>query len=130
MKTDNELIAEFMGAEFVNDDLDNFPNGYYINHREMLPSWFDYDNSWDWLMPVVEKIRTLEYSNALYGGNWTDMIFDETCVICEFPQAYFGDKGKIVNRCSEIIACQSGNTMIEATYKAVVEFIKWYNQYK
>lgn len=60
MKNDNELIAEFMGFKYYAD---------YGHHRDVYyeeavidpadpdfvqsPHW---NESWDWLMPVVEKI--------------------------------------------------------------------------
>jgi len=53
---DNKLIAEFMGSNL---------NG--------LESWqyeeeLQYHTSWDWLMPVVEKIYQLD-SNADFFGS-------------------------------------------------------------
>lgn len=51
-KTENGLIAEFMGGKY-------FPNGIYSAWRfpdGSRPSVLAYHKSWDWLMPVVEKI--------------------------------------------------------------------------
>jgi rubrerythrin len=42
---DNILIAEFMGVDYV--DIDT-----YLETNKELP----YHTSWDWLMPVAEKI--------------------------------------------------------------------------
>lgn len=59
MKTDNEIIAEFMGANFVNDAPTEFPNGYYFwpnGDWGGIPELV-YNESWDLLMPVVEKIE-------------------------------------------------------------------------
>lgn len=49
MKTDNELIAEFMGLTPTEKE--------YLN----LGTWYDmkFDTSWDWLMPVIKKISGL-----------------------------------------------------------------------
>ncbi len=81
MKADNELIAEFMGYRPAVEDIS-------INA---------YDTSWDWLMPVVEKIEGLGY----------------------FYSDSDGERIQVTNI--------QGKSKIEATYKAVVEFIKWYN---
>jgi len=104
MKTDNELIAEFMGFECYES------NGYrnYIfeedNHRTHVDLWYDKD--WNWLMPVVEKIEYIPISDDV-NVRWDVCIYMKTCTI--------GMKGTV------------GTTKLEATYKAVVEFIKWYN---
>jgi hypothetical protein len=67
---DNKLIAEFMGAkpivlgnsteyemygvvECINDGVDE---KHFFIADEM-----DYHTSWDWLMPVVEKIMTMSF---------------------------------------------------------------------
>ena len=47
---DNKLIAEFMGL--VVSDSDNYTSELHTNVDVDLK----YHTSWDWLMPVVEKI--------------------------------------------------------------------------
>jgi len=109
MKTDNELIAEFMGIPVnhqygleVQLPLDNpSKNGYWT--RPM------YEESWDWLMPVVEKIETLGYF----------------CMINKWTSVYTGSDGERIQ-----VTTVEGKSKIQNTYKAVVEFIKWYNQQK
>lgn len=54
---DNKLIAEFMGAE--PDKKTFFRTGKEV---------YFYHTSWDWLMPVVEKIYQLD-SNADFFGS-------------------------------------------------------------
>jgi hypothetical protein len=82
VKSDSELIAEFMG-------------------------WSDLGNKgvqWYWLMPVVEEIEGISSTQV--------NIYTNHCRIAH--------KG---------VDFESlGSTKIEATYKAVVEFIKWHNQ--
>ena len=49
----NKLVAEFMGCIYNNDF-------YYDNDPNMYPEGIEgskYHSSWDWLMPVVEKIE-------------------------------------------------------------------------
>lgn len=66
MKTDNELIAEFMGAIRDNGNAPIYlmpkPIGKFPAHIYKLRE-MEFDTSWDWLMPVVETIAQyrLEY---------------------------------------------------------------------
>lgn len=85
----NKLIASFMGDTKRNLELDPNVSGYH------------YHNSFDWLMPVVNKIR------SLYNAT-VDVPFDIVDVIAE--------------------GCIEAN--IIQVYTGVVEFIKWYNQNK
>jgi len=74
---------------------------FYLNPDELL-----YDTSWDWLMPVVEKITVLstqDYESDIYGE-------------------YMG-RFEIIDDCF-----MSAN--IEVIYKTIIEFIKWYNKNK
>ena len=54
----NKLIAEFMGLSikegvcYYTDEDDMFPMGI-----EVEEPYLPYDDSWDWLMPVVERIE-------------------------------------------------------------------------
>ena len=57
-KTDNELIAEFMGHDTYES------NGYimvrYSDNNERTLQDTHYHTSWDWLMPVVGKISDIK----------------------------------------------------------------------
>ena len=114
----NKLIAEFMGTP--NSIGGNIPFIYEIGEplpfssiictnenildeilrevdefgSELTPYITWYHNSWDWLMPVVEKILII--SNELNNIEKFSVITDQVPYINE-------------------------------VYKAVVEFIKWYN---
>ena len=91
MKTDNQLIAEFMGD----------------NRSRRL-----YRTSWDWLMPVVEKIE------KLYSVNFPP----------DFVQRLLsGEKEIIDHQYMDVIALPLA-TPISEVYDNVVIFIKWYNQ--
>ena len=99
---DNKLIAEFMGWEYDEDN-----DWYFTPHRvevgediydnEVPAELFEFNTSWDWLMPVITNI--LEKCSEL------DDMERYHCIIDQIPQ-------------------------IDHTYKAVVEFIKWYNKNK
>jgi hypothetical protein len=61
MKTENELIAEFMpkSGVFYLDPT----NGITLCEIEDLK----YHSSWDWLMPAVSKVNTLFDEDSLHG---------------------------------------------------------------
>ena len=98
MKKEDTLISEFMGFKH---------NGVYFAHMAVGHKVY-YHSSWDWLMPVVEKIETIGEDGGGYflssRGNHASygMFF---CIIV-------------------------GESKIDAAYKATVEFIKWYNEQK
>ena len=48
----SELIAEFMGVVFHDDE-----NQYYNADGLHIGNTLQYYTSWDWLMPVVQKIK-------------------------------------------------------------------------
>jgi len=97
----NKIIAEFMGYPDLGTEGDFT---YLKYHRE-----------WNWLMPVVEKINSLKCKdNGYYGVE----IFPNAVRIED------GDSNEIVllNQTNE-----SFETLKQAIYQAVVEFIKEYN---
>lgn len=65
----NKLICKFLNWEFYEDDETvKCPNLYPIYHKEdeRQSGWIsesldslEFNSRWDWLMPVVEKIRDL-----------------------------------------------------------------------
>jgi len=81
----NKLIAEFMGYVYVDSPKNELP---------------PYHLSWDWLMPVVQKIESLGYVFTIQGGK--------------------AEHGEMVSKSQCFIA----EDKLSSTYKAVVEFIK------
>jgi hypothetical protein len=55
---DNKVIAEFMGVVFHDDE-----NQYYNADGLHIGNTLQYRTSWDWLMPVIEKIYQLGLDN-------------------------------------------------------------------
>jgi hypothetical protein len=156
MKEENKLIAEFMGFKPINmttqccscrteltvgSDI-RYTKNYdaYCNNGEcsdsistigsttIEPCWFDgdddivnedelcYDTSWNWLMPVVKRIRGIEEGMLVEridfmpnDGVAIHIIGRDSIIVDANPNIY-GDR--------------------DAAYKAVVEFIKWYNENK
>lgn len=121
----NELIAEFM--EFKFNATDSFGNNNYklpdVYRTFLNCSHFDnlhFDKSWDWLIPVVEKIETLQLPQSIvsYTNSIEVMIYSNECSI-----EYSGyQAGTIVSTHED--------TKIKAVYKAIVEFINYYNKLK
>ena len=107
----NKLIAEFIGLEKCTDPEHSKSPCYYIPSIQVYAtdedSYHDlkYHSSWDWLMPVVEKI------NRIKGH---DIIIYKTTVH--------------VNDDSQILLETTNNvSIINAVWDAVVQFIQWYN---
>ena len=102
----NKLIASFMD---VDDSIPHDHQGIYLYH-----------SSWDWLMPVVEKIeatKILDYNIRV--------TIDSTRTIISVT--HFG-KGSIKTFYKGIY--EDSDDKITRTYKVIIEFIKWYNQNK
>ena len=95
IRENNKLIAEFMIVDQIDVDT-------WLDKNEEL----NYNSSWDWLMPVVEKIESLD-------------------IVCfEKNLQEEGDYQALFTKGEDIFICHYADTSIEATYKAVVEFIK------
>ena len=56
---ENKLIAEFMGVVFHDDE-----NQYYSSDGMYIDDTLKYHTSWNWLMPVIEKIG-IDYFHTL-----------------------------------------------------------------
>ena len=113
----NKLIAEFMECFYSETFEGLLPNHWVNKNGEPLTSYLDtelkYHTSWDWLMPVVDKIEKygiIEISYALVS----------TCRICVIG-------GKTENAFNIINDNNGALNPIIAVYSSVVEFIKWYN---
>lgn len=147
----NKLIAEFMefheaivrSHKGVKYDY-NIPNGFELikeTETTIESQWCEilmeqdycmvedlkFHSSWDWLMPVVEKIETIElegshiiegepYHNVNFGvfikpDNTHINLYGDMTVWEQFIEPKFDGLGRL-----------------SATYNAVIEFIKWYNQ--
>jgi hypothetical protein len=108
---DNKLIAEFMGVKSY--EASGYTNFVYSedNHRTEVD--LAYHDSWDWLMPVVEKIECTKTDDE----DNSDSFFN---VMIEVFECNINGR--------DICICENGNTKLEATYRAVVEFIKDINK--
>jgi hypothetical protein len=138
----NKLIAEFMGwrPSVIEGGIKlyYFPNsetGEYTDtcKQESLYA-MEYHKSWNWLMPVVEKVETTEY--PLPEKYRRGFLKDETAYHIEIDTLY--DPREEFKGWTGSVLFVHGNpifdpgirfkTKIEAMYNAVVGFIAWYNE--
>tara|TARA_R100000353_G_C6477364_1_gene188175 strand:+ start:145 stop:486 length:342 start_codon:yes stop_codon:yes gene_type:complete len=103
----NKLIAEFMKWKKVNAGL----VGYETPHSVALiqPSEMLFRKSWDWLMPVIEKIEKLGYT---FEKNY---------------QRVDKDWQSLIVKGNDILYQEFNNDSLKSSYYVVVEFIKFYN---
>ena len=105
----NKLIAEFMGGLFKSNKFTINDGWVWLPFENMCKiTSLRYNSSWDWLMPVIEKIES-------FGYRW------EVGMSTTSPYHYC----KIWS-----IGSIEGISSSDAIYGAVIKFIKWYNQNK
>lgn len=149
----NKLIAEFMGFKSTNGCVRHESGKYYDYHAMsnfscikeqeiyvesetglglveqdfLFVSDLQFNSSWNWLMPCVEKIESMMYGVSNSAELWYD---DEEDVV---------DKNRIQYVCiisdkySRIVVNSANyfperDSKITATWYAVVEFIKLHNK--
>jgi hypothetical protein len=134
----NKLIATFLGYTFypwskkeVSKAIDingwrkerynpfkhgKFRSGINSVHLAYRHDDLEFHTSWDWLMPVVEKIESLGFGVNILVSNTISIINMGWEQNIKLPY-------KILNTYPH-------DSKFEAVYKAVIEFIKWYNQNK
>lgn len=113
----NKIIAEFMGYDFsaLSISYEYFDrNGtleWETRYRKPTVDDLEYHSSFDWLMPVVDKIESID--SCTYE------------VMLKYAIAFVCDKGLHGN---PPVVRAIGSTRIETAYNLVVKFIQWYNQ--
>lgn len=116
----NRLIADFIkmtvdddGIVYVDDKFfDELEDNYY-EESDFPYNEYLFHKSWNWLMPVVEKIESLEFGEHEY---FTVNIVG-------------GNNSYIESSTGELITEIMGRdrSKIFTVWTAVIEFIKWYN---
>lgn len=103
----NKLIAEFMGFK-------KLPNGtlrcseLYGGNTICEDDTVLFQTSWDWLIPVVEKISHLETVQCFN--------IESSRILIKTYESY------------KLEFWVNGFEKIEAVYESVLDFIKWYNK--
>lgn len=136
MKTDNELIAEFMGFSKCETPDDTF---WKENGEECtIHSWdfhsfgLKFDSSWDWLMPVVEKIHKSKTYITWYSKEPVGVDISIHPNACSFDLPDTSQGYDYVDGCYQAPSLFCYNAMLQkdmitCVYKCCIEFIKWYN---
>lgn len=130
IEENNKLIAQFQFPRWVKPTMENdIPldisicnNDYAICLFLMTDNYLKlaYHSDWSYLMPVVEKIETdTPFSNNLYKAIGYTVIIDGKS--CKIEEDSYTPIVHIIDNESE---------KINIVYRAVVEFIKWYNKKK
>lgn len=110
----NKLIAEFMNFRWIEEDANWYvPTDEYSKFGASFKvDDLKFHKSWDWLMPVVEKIGDIEgCCFELHEGN------NHVAQIWYCPKPY-----------DLTVFSEKDNTLINNTWEVIVEFIQWYNK--
>jgi len=122
MKKNEILEGNKMISRFASESKEPYRNeGDFVSYIGCNgeEGYFDYEDmqyhtSWNWLMPVVEKIENIKDSENNYAFSFD--IGRDFCVI------FHNDLTQ-----NTITAKSEHNNKIKSVWLAVVEFIKWYN---
>jgi hypothetical protein len=106
---DNISIGEFIGMQQT--DLGWFDNDEVLHLSDNTFDLLLFDKSWDWLMPVVEKINSISINSKVISVE-------------------IHDKYVMIKHGFTLLIDVEGDTMFDAVYESVVAFIKWYNENK
>jgi hypothetical protein len=103
----NKLIAEFMNEEIGFADTSK-PCILIDN----VWSPIKYHKSWDWLMPVVQKIDSMEYNVVMsrISVNINPILEDNKPIVS--------------------FVCGDIEQKLSLLHESITEFIKWYNENK
>lgn len=116
----NKLIAEFMGWRYIADG-----DVMFLNQKTPAKpiDKLEFHSSWDWLIPVVEKIEelgfltTIKYRNCADEGKYHEIIISKNhWVFGESLQSF------------EQIENAENYSKIQAVWNGVVNFIEKYNE--
>lgn len=128
MIENNKLIAEFMNYVLgVGNEINpivyvNIPNWFGGESTKALES-LHFDKDWNMLIQVVEKIESLEdLENFEISSNTINISYYINRDIKYNKSISYTNNNRYFQYPDTL------TTKIEATYKAVVEFIKWYNE--
>lgn len=134
----DELIAKFMGAtpckNFWNEEALEHKDWSHDEYTNTTQSYFEtcaykisqlrYSNSWEWLMPVIEKISKKQFTcNAGGKDEHTDTYYPRTFGMINQETKQF------MFRFNTMFLHQS-DSLIDAAYEAVVEILEVFESEK
>ena len=128
MEENNKIIADFLGGRIKS------PSNLYIFNKWRNDERFDwidtynqselkFHSDWNWLMEVVEKIENTKIKDY---GILTNITNDKTYI----SVYHYGEGGKWSILISNFNEEYKDFNKIQRTYKAVIEFINFYNNQK
>lgn len=142
----NKLIVEFAEFDYLNDFnyTEENEEGWYNSDGMCCGKELKFHSSWDWLMPVVERIELLGSNIIMNRTLYSRFKINHNCVKLSWSknnnyQLYlevlpYWMEGRIntlnIDKEYKRIKIKQETTKLEALYIVVVEFIKWYNQNK
>lgn len=115
LEENNKLIAEYMGAKWwpkSNNIFVKYSEAYEFNNSVAFSiKGLNYHLSWDWLMPVILKI---------ISEHQTDFFIDRM----NYDNFFIG-----LGTNGTYAQNERNESAIEASYKAVIGFIKYFNKH-
>lgn len=120
--SDNQLIAKFMGARTTKAKEVNalmwVCEGYRLHGKLAFNHNLKYHKSWDWLMPVIDKIEEFGYhvTTQSYQCQIWDKNPSKECI------------EKLGDLAGMIIDADFNDDKFQNAYEGVVAFIMWYNE--
>lgn len=99
----NKLIAELMGLDVLPENSVYFERFKWSDGAYYSMDRLKYHSSWDWLMPVVEKIEAITGLAVLSQGKATNIAWGNYSITTE------------------------ASTRMESIYNACIHFIQYYN---
>ena len=108
----NKLIAEFMGIQVIDNEIDSpfRPNLNCFRENELK-----YHSDWNWLMPVVGKISTIKFRFGRFSTKIVTLSREPYCRMDSTAKSFRNSS-------------YNGTPLINAVYETVLDFIKWYNK--
>lgn len=130
----NKLIAEFVGWKYNSETANHgIRDNCWIRKHEVVYE-LKYHSSWDWLMPVVEKIESITNNSISINKN-NIRIHDAGDIY--IVNISHNEDGYTISRYLDtdfdytpIKTEKQQLSKIESVFLAVTEFIKWYNSQK
>lgn len=125
----NILIAGFMEIDLTDshrlslDENLNTVYNYALKYEnnfndEYFEGELCFNKSWDWLIPVVEKISNLKHTITGDYFRVSINFFEGIHIFCHTSRKEIID----------IVQIKSSQEIIDSVYEGVVEFVKWYNK--
>lgn len=122
----NKIIAEFMKYEFDNGVWIPTNKVSYSETRHIFKTnELMFDVSWDWLMPVIDRVEALRPQlKNYYVVEWFKVITEEKWCIIRSGLRHADSETVSPFYYEEVT---NGKSKIECAHQALVKFILWYN---